>query len=566
MFWNELVLKFLLQNKKIIFFYIITTILIFPLESVVLPKIYGKLFESIKTQNLPNLMNYVFKNIKNYSSTGIIWSIIIIWVFLILLKYINNIYDGEITGNSLSFIREKIFSKTLDKFSTQFKEINGGKYITRLLNISRYIRDIITSILTVILPISLAIFCIILYFLFTDRNIGYIMFIGIVLTIVILLVMGRKCIQYASEREMKFFNVIEKISDNFDNLMNIYLNNESHKEINKNDKLNNINSEEQVKQLVFTQLIVTIITIISTCTFFSIIILNYKLLSQNKITPQYFTTIFMIMIYYFSYLLKLSNNLPWIFNKIGVVKSSEPLLNYIFNTSRQSLIGKKKIKNGEIVFKNIYFKYPKTNNYILEDINLTIKAKEKICLIGPSGAGKSTLVKLLLRMNVYDKGDIYIDNINIKNYPINYIRDQITYLNQKTSLFNKSVFENISYGNKHVKKNEVLDIIKKYNITNYHGLKNGIDENAGVNGANLSLGMQKITILLRGIFKNDTIKIFDEPLAGLDSETRASVIKMIENECKNKTIIIITHDKEILPYCTKEINIKEIKNLKPNRI
>ena len=93
-------------------------------------------------------------------------------------------------------------------------------------------------------------------------------------------------------------------------------------------------------------------------------------------------------------------------------------------------------------------------------------------------------------MNVYDKGDIYIDNINIKNYPINYLRDQITYLNQKTSLFNKSVFENISYGNKHVKKNEVLDIIKKYNITNYNGLKNGIDENAGVNGANLSLGMQ----------------------------------------------------------------------------
>ena len=73
--------------------------------------------------------------------------------------------------------------------------------------------------------------------------------------------------------------------------------------------------------------------------------------------------------------------------------------------------------------------------------------------------------------------------------------------------------------------------------------------------------MQKITILLRGILRqNDIIKIFDEPLGGLDFDTRKKVIEMIEFECKDKTVIIITHDNEILPYCSNKINIKHLKN------
>ena len=325
--------------------------------------------------------------------------------------------------------------------------------------------------------------------------------------------------------------------------------------------MNSHNSNLQIKQLVFTQKIVTIVTIISTITFFSVILLNYNRLFHNKINRNYFITVFLIMIYYFSYLLKFSGHLPWNFVKIGVVKSSEDLLNSLFLNNYNSYNKNLLIKNGSIEFKNISFKYPKTQNFVLQNINLKIKPKEKLCLIGSSGAGKSTLVKLLLRMNNYDKGDIFIDDINIKNLPIDYLRKQVTYLNQRTSLFNKTILDNILYGNDHINEKDVLNIIKKYNITNYNALKNNIYTNSGVNGANLSLGMQKITILLRGIFKkNSAIIIFDEPLAGLDNDTRHKVIKMIKNECNDQTIIIITHDKEIIPYCNKKINITELKS------
>lgn len=561
MLWNELLFKYFYDNKKKILPYIIITLIIFPLESIALPKLYTRFFESIKSYNLPDLFSDIMNNIFKLSSTGLIWIIIFIWIILIFLKFINNYYDGDITASYLSYIREKIFSNTINSFSTNYTDLNGGKYITRLLDLSRYLRDIFTNILTDIFPLFIAILTVIIYFLYSDLKIGLIMICGITISSFIAYFMGIKCINDATKREKYYFDMIGKISDSFENIMHIYLNNEESKEIEKNNKLNDYNANLQSKQLIYTQKIATTITIISTITFFTIIIFNYNRLVNKVIKPTYFVSVFVIILYYFSYLLKFSNHLPWNFVKIGVIKSSEDIINNIFSNNSDNLDTSFVIKNGDIEFKNIYFKYPKSNSYILEDVNLLIKGKEKICLIGPSGAGKSTLVKLLLRMNFYNQGNIFIDNKNIKNIPISYLRNKIIYLNQRTSLFNTSIFNNILYGNPDLSKKEIVDIIKKYEITNFNTLKNGLEENTGVNGANLSLGMQKITIILRGIFKKDaSIIIFDEPLAGLDSNTRSKIIKIIENECKNKTIIIITHDKEILPFCSKIINIKDLKN------
>jgi ABC-type transport system involved in cytochrome bd biosynthesis fused ATPase/permease subunit len=119
---------------------------------------------------------------------------------------------------------------------------------------------------------------------------------------------------------------------------------------------------------------------------------------------------------------------------------------------------------------------------------------------------------------------------------------------------------NIKFGNS-VSNTEIEYVIKKYQLeTVYAGLNEGLETNTGVNGGNLSLGMQKVTILLRGIFKDSKIIIFDEPLAGLDANTRQKIIKLITEYCNGKTVIIITHDKEILPYMNRIINISDLNN------
>ena len=185
--------------------------------------------------------------------------------------------------------------------------------------------------------------------------------------------------------------------------------------------------------------------------------------------------------------------------------------------------------------------------------------------MGQSGSGKSTLSKLLLKLHTQNSGNIYIDNIDINDYDNDYLREKIIYVNQRTNLFDKTIMENIKYGN-NITDKDVINYLKKYNLYSIfdNNMKEGIYAKCGTNGSNLSIGMQKIVILLRGIFKNNyKIIIFDEPLAGLDQNSRVKVIKLIKDLTKNNniTIIIITHDTEITSIANKVINMNQIKNI-----
>jgi len=100
--------------------------------------------------------------------------------------------------------------------------------------------------------------------------------------------------------------------------------------------------------------------------------------------------------------------------------------------------------------------------------------------------------------------------------------------------------------------------LEKYNLNSvFSNLDEGVNSDVGVNGGQLSLGMQKVVMIVRGILRKSKIIIFDEPLAGLDQDTRQNVIKLILEETKNKTVLIITHDKEILPYLDRVINVND---------
>ena len=560
MFWKKLIFDFIKENKIYIFSYFIIILILYPTETLLLPKIYSKLFDKIETDKITYLFSNIKDNILSFSNSGLIWIIILIWLCVIFLYSFKDFIEAEIIPKHTAFMRKKIFSKTIQKYSTNFSELKIGKQITRMLETTRNLIDILTMSMLDLIPLTITIFSIIIYFLVTDTKIGIIMLISFIIICITIYIFGKKAVDKSIIREKSYLNMSEKLSDSFSNLINIYLNNESKKEIDNNKDTNNQHSNHFLDQHHYTTILQTINTVVSISTFLTIIILSYYSIKNKINKPSYFVAIFVIMIYYLSNLLRLTNNIPAFIHKMGTVKNSEEYINYIFSDNNKTTTNNI-IEKGSIQFKNISFKYPNLPSYILKDINLDISSKERICLVGPSGSGKSTLVKLLLRMNNYDKGDIFIDDINVKDFDINYLRKKVIYVNQKTNLFDDTVINNIKYGNSNYTDDEIIKILQKYQLFDiYKGLNYGIHSKSGVNGTNLSLGMQKVTILVRGILKKGTIKILDEPLAGLDAITRIKIIKMIENECKNQTLIIITHDKEILPFCSKIINIKDIKN------
>ena len=257
--------------------------------------------------------------------------------------------------------------------------------------------------------------------------------------------------------------------------------------------------------------------------------------------------------------MNLSDNIPYYLTKIGILKQSVPFLNSILS-NRQHGNKKRVINRGKIEFKKISFRYPKSDSYLYHKLSLEIKAGEHVGVMGSSGSGKTTLMKLLIRMFPLTSGSIYIDNTNIDTMDVGYLRQEVNYINQKTILFNDTIINNIKYGNPKLSDARIKSIIKQYKLdTVYQEIEKGIYGNSGVHGGNLSLGMQKMTILLRGVFKGGKIIIFDEPLAGLDSNTRSKFITLMNDMFKSQTVVVITHDPEIIPHMDRVIDLSKIK-------
>lgn len=238
------------------------------------------------------------------------------------------------------------------------------------------------------------------------------------------------------------------------------------------------------------------------------------------------------------------------YTKVNMVE--EKLKNFIENDSTCENI--ETIK--EIKFENVSFKYNEKSKYIIHHLNLEFKPEKINVLMGKSGSGKSTIMKLILKMYEPTSGIIHYDTRTNESVCIDDIRKNIYYVNQRTTLFDESVIYNFQYGND-CSKDDIVELLQKYDLLSYYdSLENNIESKSGVNGSNLSLGMQKIIMVVRGILKKDkNVLIFDEPLTSLDKNTREKIVDLIIKETKGKTIIIISHDPEILPHADNVIKL-----------
>lgn len=281
---------------------------------------------------------------------------------------------------------------------------------------------------------------------------------------------------------------------------------------------------------------------------------------DKKITTGEGIAVLLIIGQLVSYMLNVNAGLVHqVIYKLGIVYGSKDFLNEIFATQHH---GSKKdtIHKGDIEFKNVKYRYDKSNEeFLFDNLDLKIAGGTKVGVVGRSGSGKSTLMKMLINLYKPESGEILIDGVNINDMDFQYLRDNVNYINQKTNLFDETILYNMLYGNDHINEEELIEKLNTYKLMDvFSDLPDGVYASSGIHGGNLSGGMQKVTLLMRGILKPGKIMILDEPLAGLDGDTRMKVMDMILAETNGKTLIVITHDKEILPSMDRVVDINKL--------
>lgn len=197
-------------------------------------------------------------------------------------------------------------------------------------------------------------------------------------------------------------------------------------------------------------------------------------------------------------------------------------------------------KKGEIEFRNVSFKYPGADEYVLKDVNFKAKAGETTAFIGSTGSGKSTLINLIPRFYDVTSGEILIDGENIKNVSLYDLREKIGFVPQKGILFSGTIESNLKYGGEHISDEYMNKAAAIAQATEFISSKeSGFNTEISQGGTNVSGGQKQRLAIARALAKNSEIFIFDDSFSALDFKTDAKLRKAINEELSDSTLLIV---------------------------
>ncbi len=208
----------------------------------------------------------------------------------------------------------------------------------------------------------------------------------------------------------------------------------------------------------------------------------------------------------------------------------------------------------EIEFKNVSFKYPKTDNYIFENLNFKIPKGQRLAIVGLNGAGKSTLVKLITGLYDVDEGEILINGIPIKDFNKKELYSMFSVVFQEVNILAFTLAENIACTSENIDINRVYEVLDKVGLKDKvdsfpKGLEQMMLKIIDENGIELSGGESQKLVIARALYKNGNMVIMDEPTSALDALAEAEIYKDFSELVENKTSIYISHRLSSTKFC-----------------
>lgn len=554
---TELYKKFIGENWKLYSLYLISLVSL-PIQNIAIPHYYGEILSNLKDGNLSIAKKYF----------GIL---LFIWIIIQILGIGISFIDTYLGPKFHSFIRQYFFDLIVDRYNIDYQELKIGSILTKLIKLPWLIDDILNQVQKFLLNNSIIIFSNIYYLSSHHYSLGLIYAISIGIVIIVSKMYYNSCNKTMKTVEHLYDNCHEEIEDTLQNLLSIYTSQKIEDEKQRIFSYSENTRKHQMKSGYCNRRYRIYFSIINILIFISLNYMSYNLFSIKLIDVSSLTSIFIINYTILGSLMSLFNDTREFMN---IRSNVELIQEFISSLPKEENNIKKKIINPNnitIELKDIIYYHEGNDKPLYDKLNLLIKPKQKVAIMGSIGSGKSTFAKLITRLQTFEGGDILINGISISNLDINDLRRNIIYIPQHPKLFNRTLWENISYGlDNKIKRENIYEFLNQQNMYDLKEIfEKRMDENVGKQGSNLSGGQRQMVWLIRAVLKDSPIVILDEPSASLDPASTNLVKKMIKFISKNKTVLLITHDKDLtedmdrlLYFDTGKI-VKDI-NLKKN--
>lgn len=462
-------------------------------------------------------------------------------LFTFLFNYIQ-VYILNYTGQKIIFnIREEVFNH-IQSLNVSFYDKNPiGKLVTRVTNDTETLNEMYTSVLVNLFKDIFMLLGITIIMIQLNYKLALIAFALLPIILVISIVFRNKIRVVYRLARLQLAKINSSLSEYFTGMKTIQIFNKEKKIKKKFDKINNDYLNTNLKQMKIYALLRPSIEIVRSIGIALLVYYGGGRVISNVIE-------FGVLYLFIDYLQKFFVPIMDLAEKYNVLQASMASSERIFNVlddnsfveNDKNPIKLDKIK-GKIEFKNVWFSYD-DENWVLKNINFVIHPGQTVAFVGSTGAGKTSIINLITRFYDIQKGEILLDDINIKNIDKYELRRYIGVVLQDVFLFTGTIEDNIKLNNSDIKRGKIEEVSEYVNATHFiNRLKNGYEEAVMERGSTLSSGERQLLSFARTLVYNPSILILDEATANIDTETEILIQDALEKLIKGRTSIAIAH-------------------------
>jgi len=483
------------------------------------------------------------ENIKAFDAEGLLFMTIILIGFLLLesvLEYLFG-YLGNLLGQKvIRDLRNQVFKHVLDFRLKHFDNTPIGQLVTRTVSDIETIAELFSGGILVIIGDLLKIVTIIAYMFYKQWDLALITLVPVPILFMATSVFKRvikKAFQEVREEVAKLNTFVQ---EHVTGMSIVQVFNREEVEMKRFDEINKNHRNAHIKTVWAYSVFFPVVDILQAASIALLVWYGFKEVAELHATPGMLFSFILFIYMLYRPIRQLADRFNTL--QMGMVSSERvfKLLDTQDATSNTGTLTAQDLK-GNIEFKNVWFAY-NDEEWVLKDISFKIERGQTLALVGATGAGKSSIINLIGRYYEINKGDIFIDGINIKDIELNLLRKHISVVLQDVFLFSDTVYNNITLYSNTITEEQVIEAAKKVGAHDFISkLPGAYQYNVKERGALLSAGQRQLISFIRAYVHQPEILILDEATSSIDSESEALIQHATEVLTKDRTSIIVAH-------------------------
>lgn len=538
------------KNKLTIIFGVLV-VFIMAFKDIIVPDMLGKIVEKVEKKG------------KWYDiNVGMIY-VILVWLGLWLLSLVYDWICTILYPKTEDVARNFMLQKVMYYLQNSFQDFSHAELLTQIVQFPNMVSDWYYMIGSGWLPEVAFLIVVVIVSFYYHYYLGIIAIVTILCLIGLLLIFWKKTEYHAMVKERSKIDIQEYVLDIFINTLNVLTFGTKQNEIKEMQARENIHKKHYEIYYRLSILLKALMTMIAYIMAVAVVFVCFHLYKKGIFHISRIVSIIMILSFIISKIMGMAGMIPNLFFYLGIIRNVENIKilgepDGFKQTGPVTAISSSTMSKEPlpVSFQHVYYKYPTGKTNVLENVSFEIPAGKIVLLKGRVGRGKSTIMHILMGFRIPDAGIIKIGNKILGQCSLEEWRQNVVYLSQHPTLFNRNLYENITYGNTTQSAEDIFQLMDKTGYDEWISkFPHGLRTMGGSGGSQLSGGQKQLISLFRCLLTPKPVILLDEPTASLDKNGKEMVYAVLNQLRGKSTIIIVTHDDHVTKIADMTIQL-----------